>query len=101
MYYSLFFLFHLKSNQTFRTDAFSALNAVAEKHSDGNYLVPAHKWPFYPNSSLLSEFNPWNIDYMPVVKFIKRLDLEQNISSMDRHYLKLILKFYLDFLRFQ
>jgi hypothetical protein len=30
------------------------------------------------------KFNPRNIKYMPVVKFIKRLDLEQNISFMDK-----------------
>jgi hypothetical protein len=34
---------------------------------------------------LLSKFNPRNINYMPVVKFIERLDLEQKISFMDRH----------------
>jgi len=57
-----------------------------------DYLVPVHKWPFYPNFSLLSEFNPRNINYMPVVKFIERLDLEQNISFMDRRYLVSIRK---------
>ena len=40
------------------------------------YVVPVHKWLFYPNSSLLSKFNPRNINYMPVVKSIERLDLE-------------------------
>jgi len=53
----------------------------------GNYLVPVHKWLFCPNSLLLSKFYPRNIAYMPVVKFIERLDLNQNISFMDRHYL--------------
>ncbi len=53
-----------------------------------SYLVSVHKWPFYPNSSLLSKFNPRNIVYMPVVKFIERLDLEQKISFMDRHCLR-------------
>ena len=49
--------------------------------------MSVHKWLFCPNSSLLSKFNPRNINYMPVVKFIERLDLEQNISFLDRHYL--------------
>ncbi len=52
---------------------------------DFSYLVSVHKWLIYPDLSLLSKFNPRNINYMPVVKFIERLDLEQNFSSMDRH----------------
>ena len=51
------------------------------------YLVSVHKWHFSPNSSLLSKFNPRSINYMPPVKFIERLDLEQNYSFLDRHYL--------------
>ena len=50
-------------------------------------LVSVHKWLFSPNSLLLSKFNPRNINYMPAVKFIERLDLEQTISFMDRHEL--------------
>ena len=54
---------------------------------DFSYLVSVHKWLIYPDLSLLSKFNPRNINYMPVVKFIECLNLEQIISSMDRHYL--------------
>ena len=54
----------------------------------GCYLVPVHKWLFFPKSSLLSKFNPRNISYMPAVKFIERLDLEKTISFLDRHYLE-------------
>ena len=36
-----------------------------------------------PNSSLFSKFNPRNIIHMPVVKFIERLYLVQNISFQD------------------
>jgi DHA1 family multidrug resistance protein-like MFS transporter len=50
-------------------------------------LVSVHKWHFCPNSSLLSKFNPRNINHMPPVKFIERLDLEQNCSFLDRHKL--------------
>ena len=46
-----------------------------------------HKWLFFPNALFLLEFNPRNINYMPVVKFVERLDLEKNILSLDRHYL--------------
>ena len=49
--------------------------------------MSVHKWLFSPNSSMLSKFNPRNINYMPVVKSIERLDLEQNISFLDRHEL--------------
>jgi hypothetical protein len=35
---------------------------------------------------------------MPVVKFIKRLDLKQNISFMDRHYLIAAVQQYSQFL---
>jgi hypothetical protein len=38
------------------------------------YLVSIRKRLFFPDSSLLSEFNPRNIKYMPAVKFIERLD---------------------------
>ncbi len=66
-------------------------------------LVVVLKWPFSPNASLLSKFNPRDIIYMhpkgtstrslgdscgaPSVKFIERLDLEEKISFMDRHWL--------------
>ncbi len=40
-----------------------------------------------PNSLLRSNFDPWNINYMPMVKFITRLDLWINVSLMDRHWL--------------
>ncbi len=43
---------------------------------DNAYLVSILKRPFYPNSSLFSKINPWNIKYMPAVKFIERLNLE-------------------------
>jgi hypothetical protein len=36
-----------------------------------------------PNSSLRSEFYPWNIKYMPAAKFFARLDLEKNPSFRD------------------
>jgi hypothetical protein len=37
--------------------------------------------PFFPNSLLLSKFYPRNINHMPVVKFIERLDLRKNAYS--------------------
>jgi len=37
-------------------------------------LGPVQKRPFNSNSSLLSEFYPRNINYMPVVEFIELLD---------------------------
>jgi hypothetical protein len=46
-------------------------------------LVPILKRRFSPNSLLLSKFNPWNIAYMPAVKFIERLDLRKNPSFQD------------------
>ena len=36
---------------------------------------------FFPNSSLFEKFYPRNINYMPVVKFYKRLDLRKNAYS--------------------
>jgi hypothetical protein len=39
-------------------------------------LVSILKRLFCPNSSLFSKFNPRNIKYMPVVKFIERLNVE-------------------------
>jgi hypothetical protein len=47
--------------------------------------MPIQKRPFCSNSSLLSKFYPRNINYMPVVTFIERLDLEQKISFLDGH----------------
>jgi hypothetical protein len=40
----------------------------------GEQLVSVRKRLFFPDSSLLSEFNPRNIKHMPAVKFIERLD---------------------------
>lgn len=37
---------------------------------------------FLPNSLLFLLFNPVDINYMPVFKFIKLLGLEENISAM-------------------
>jgi len=34
--------------------------------------------PFCPISALRSDFNPRNIQYIPVVKILTRLDLDQN-----------------------
>jgi len=59
---------------------YSPLNMVSAVK---NYFVSILKRPFFPNSSLFSKFNPRNIDYMPAVKFIERLDLEQNDSFQD------------------
>jgi len=36
-------------------------------------------------AALCSKINPRNISYMPVVNFLVCLDLEQNISSLDRY----------------
>jgi len=36
---------------------------------------------FFPNSSLFEKFCPRNINYMPVVKFSKCLDLRKNCYS--------------------
>ena len=43
--------------------------------------------PFYPNSSLLTENNVRNINYMTVLISCECLDLDQKNSYMDRHKL--------------
>jgi len=52
-------------------------------------FVSVHKWPFGSNFSLLSKCYPRDISYMPVVKFIERLDLEKKTSFLDKHKLGL------------
>ena len=52
-----------------------------------SYLVPIHQWPICPISALCSKFNPRNINYMPAVKFIARLNLDPICLFLDRHYL--------------
>jgi len=39
---------------------------------------PLKNVPFRPISSLCSDFNPRNIQYIPVVKILTRLGLERN-----------------------
>ncbi len=51
-------------------------------------LVPIQKWLFYPRSVLCENFYPRNINYMAVVKFFARLDLDQNSSFLDGHLLR-------------
>ena len=58
-----------------------------EGRAGGWYLVPIHKWLFCPISALREKFYPRNINYMPPVKFFARLDLDQNPSFLDGHYL--------------
>ena len=48
-------------------------------------LVPIHKWPICPISALRSKFDPRNIKYMPVVKFLASLDLDQIRLFLDEH----------------
>jgi hypothetical protein len=40
-----------------------------------------------PDTSVARKYNPRNINYMPVVKFSARLDLEQIIRFVDGHYI--------------
>ena len=51
-------------------------------------FVPLWKRSFFPIPALCSEFYLWNINYMPAVKFFACLDLEQNSSISNRHYLR-------------
>jgi predicted nucleic acid-binding protein len=48
--------------------------AQADFISCDDKLVFVRKRLFFPDSSLLSKFNPRNITHMPAVKFIERLD---------------------------
>ena len=45
------------------------------------------KWLICPISALREKFYPRNINYMPVVKFFARLDLDQIFLFLDGHYL--------------
>jgi hypothetical protein len=42
------------------------------------------KQSFRPNSALCSKFYPWNIDYVPVVKFFACLDFERKSTFCKR-----------------
>ena len=57
------------------------------------YLLPIHKGFVCTISALCSKNNPRNINYMPVVIFFVRLDLEQKTSYINRHHLVVSLKF--------
>jgi len=54
-------------------------------------LVPIRKWLFCPISAPGSNFNPRNITYIPVGKIFAFLELEQNISFLNGHYLNFLL----------
>ncbi len=56
------------------------------------YLLPIQKWPIRPISALHEKFNPRNINYMSVVKFFVRLDLDLICLILDAHYLKMMSK---------
>ena len=45
---------------------------------------PLAKLSFCPTSGFCYEFYPWNINYMPVVKFFGCLDFEQKIYFCKR-----------------
>jgi hypothetical protein len=49
--------------------------------------VSIQKWLFSPISLLGGNFNPRNINHMPVVKISARLKLDENISFLDGHKL--------------
>ena len=56
---------------------------VEDKHADYYFTVkdnqrPLHNVPFCPISASGSNFNPRNIQYIPVVKIFAFLELEQN-----------------------
>jgi hypothetical protein len=48
--------------------------------------VPIYKWLFCPIPVSGSNFNPRNIPYIPAVKIIPFLGLEQNISFPDGRF---------------
>jgi hypothetical protein len=50
-----------------------------------NIFFSIQKWPICPISALRSKFFPRNINYMPVEKFIARLDLDQIFLFLDGH----------------
>ena len=54
-----------------------------------NKLVSIHKWLFSAISVSDSDFNPRNIQYIPVVKILIFLDLAKTISFLDGHKLVL------------
>jgi hypothetical protein len=54
-------------------------------------LVPIHKWPICPLSAFYEKFNPRNINHMPAVKFLARLDLDQICLFLDGHQLELLM----------
>jgi len=48
--------------------------------------------PFRPTPALRSDFNPRNIQYIPVVKILTRLDLEQISADFEiEHFSKVSL----------
>ena len=50
-------------------------------------LVPIQKWPICPISVLRSKFYPRNINHMPAVKFLARLNLDQICLFLAGHYI--------------
>jgi hypothetical protein len=58
----------------------------------GRYLVSIQKWLFSPISALGRIFNPRNINHMPAVKIYARLELDETISFLDGHYLRIVMR---------
>ncbi|MDY7032821.1 MAG: hypothetical protein SVY10_13050 [Thermodesulfobacteriota bacterium] len=59
-------------------------------YPEKSYLVPIHKWLFSAISASDSDFNPQNTKCIPAVKIFIFLDLAENISFMDGHYLQMV-----------
>ena len=56
---------------------------ACQKDPGRRYIAPIHKWPICPISAFCSKFYPWNIDHMPMVKFLAGLDLEPICLFLD------------------
>ena len=62
-----------KSNTEYTLHAYNNnAESFAEKFNDYS-SEPLAKVPFRPNSALCSKFYPWNIIYMPILKFFHML----------------------------
>ena len=68
---------------------FSSVSPIRDDTPAGSfsYLVPVHKWLFSAISALDSDFNPQNTQCIPAVKIFVFIDLAENISFLDGHYL--------------
>ena len=68
------------STRDFQSRSFSQLGHLSHIKNPGpkDQARPLKNTPFCPISALRSDFNPRNIQYIPVVKILTRLDLDQN-----------------------